>query len=528
MHPPSKSQPQREHPEEAGSRSRTEQELQASNRLLHALTEAQTDFIRGCDTYQLFSKLLEVLLELTGSEYGFIGEVLHSPEGVPYLRTHAITNIAWTDELREHYALNAPLGMEFSNLRTLFGAVLTSGEAVIANEPAKDARSGGVPHGHPPLRAFLGLPFKSGGTLVGMVGIANRPAGYGSDVIEFLEPLLATCCTVILGWRSEQQRRHVEKMLRHREEELQRHRDHLEELVHVRTEKLLKTTRELEEQQAQLVQAEKLASLGQIAAGIAHEINNPMSFVMSNLSTLTQYVSAFKAFLRCYDELEELVGVAPEGQVAALLSRIQALREQEDLGFILEDVNELLEDSRQGAQRVKDIVQSLRMFIRDETGQAPEVVDVNQELAASLKMMRKEFEGRCEVHCDYGQVPPILGYSTQLNQVFTNLLSNAAQAIEARGEIRVSSFQEGDGVVVKISDTGHGMCKEVLARLFTPFFTTKQPGKGTGLGLSISYGIISRHKGRIEVQSEPGKGTTFTVRLPVMRESEGEGRSSTG
>ena len=522
MHSASKPQPQREHEEQAGSESGTEQQLKAGNRLLQALAEAQTDFIRGCDTHQLFSRLLEVLLDLTGSEYGFIGEVLHSPEGDPYLRTHAITNIAWTEELREHYALNAPLGMEFRNLRTLFGAVLTSGEAVLTNEPEKDARSGGIPHGHPPLKAFLGLPFKSGGVLVGMVGIANRPVGYGPDVIEFLQPLLTTCCSVILGWRSEQQRRHVEKMLRSREEELQRHREHLEELVNVRTEKLLRTTRELEEQQAQLIQAEKLASLGQIAAGIAHEINNPMSYVMSNLSTLTQYVSALKGLLQLYDELEQAVGEEPRGRVAEVLSRIRELRRREDLGFILGDVNELLEDSRQGSQRVKDIVQSLRMFIRDEAGQSPEVVDVNRELATSLKMMKNELKDRCEVHCDYGQVLPILGYPTQLNQVFTNLLSNAAQAIEERGEVRISSFQEGDMVVVEISDTGHGMSPEVQARLFTPFFTTKQPGKGTGLGLSISYGIISRHQGRIDVRSQPGQGTTFTLRLPVMQESEGE------
>jgi PAS domain S-box-containing protein len=311
------------------------------------------------------------------------------------------------------------------------------------------------------------------------------------------------------------ERKVTEERLRQSEEELKRHRDHLEELVHSRTERLLHATRELEERQAQLVQSEKLASLGQMAAGIAHEINNPVAYVLSNLSTLGQYVSLFTQLLWLYAELEEVAAHCPS--TAGLLERIRRTREQGELEYVLGDVSELLQDSLEGALRVKEIVQSLRTFARQESGE-PQLVDVNKGLETTLKMVWNELKYKCEVHCDYGQVPSVMGYPTQLNQVFMNLLLNASQAIETRGEIRISTALEGREVVVRVADTGHGMSPETLSKLFTPFFTTKPPGKGTGLGLSISYGIITRHNGRIEVQSEPGRGSTFTLRLPATPE----------
>ncbi|HYO59417.1 ATP-binding protein [Archangium sp.] len=494
-----------------------ERALQASNRLLQALTEAQLEFIRGSNAHHLFDKLLTVLLDLTESEYGFIGEVLRDPQGAPYVRCHAITNIAWTDELREAYGQSAEQGMEFRNLHTLFGIALTTGEPVVTNEPGADPRAGGLPPGHPPLNAFLGLPFKSGDELVGMVGIANRPGGYDPELIEFLQPFLATCCNIILGWRNEKQRHGTEELLRQREEELQRHRDQLEELVQSRTETLLHTTVALEERQAQLLHSERMASLGQLVAGIAHEINNPLGYITSNLTTLTQYLSVFIELLKLYRELAEGLGPDLQGPAAELLARIRSLQEEEDLDYLLGDVNDLLNDSREGAHRVADIVQSLKAFVREDSG-SPELVDVNKELATTLKVVWNQLKYRCEVKCDYGKVPPILGLPAQLNQVFTHILLNAVQSIEERGVIHVTTLHEGDEVLVRIADTGHGMTPEVMAQIFTPFFTTKPPGKGAGLGLSISYGIMSRHQGRIEVQSQPGQGSTFTIRIPVAQD----------
>ena len=174
--------------------------------MLAALSRAQAQFIHTGDPRVAFEDMLSTLLAIANSEYGFIGEVLRDQDGTPYLKTHAITNIAWNDETQEFYEREAPRGMEFRNLKTLFGKVMETGEPVIANDPFSDPRRGGLPEGHPALNAFLGLPFHHGEELVGMVGIANRPGGYDDEVVEYLEPFLSTCATVIVGHRHAQER----------------------------------------------------------------------------------------------------------------------------------------------------------------------------------------------------------------------------------------------------------------------------------------------------------------------------------
>jgi two-component system, NtrC family, sensor kinase len=312
------------------------------------------------------------------------------------------------------------------------------------------------------------------------------------------------------------ERKQIEARLRQQEEELRRQRDSLEELVRTRGEKLRQATLELEEQQAQLIQAEKLASLGQMAAGIVHEINNPVSYVMSNLGTLDQYVSALTPLLRLQGELLALPEPEERSPAAELRERLREQWKQEDVDYILTDMPQLIEESLAGTRRVIEIAQSLRSFAREDSGE-PQLVDVNAELASTLKMVWNELKYKCEVKRDFGPLPPVSCHPTQLAQVFTNLLVNAAHAIETRGEIRIRTRHEGSEVVVEISDTGKGMTQETLSKLFTPFFTTKPRGQGTGLGLSVSYGIITRHKGRIAVQSEPGKGSTFTIHLPAAQ-----------
>jgi len=315
------------------------------------------------------------------------------------------------------------------------------------------------------------------------------------------------------------ERKQAEERLHQQEEELRRHRAHLEELVHSRTEKLSQATRELEERQVQLIQAEKLASIGQMAAGVAHEISSPVGYLMSNLSTLTQYCSAMTPLLELQRKLLGPQGSMPQEAREAVLAQMAEQWKQTEMDSILEDLPGLLLESMEGARRIKDLVQSLRMFAREDSGE-PQLADLNEELESTLRMVWNQLKYKCTVERDLGPLPRLRCHPNQLGQVFANLLINAAQAIERQGVIRIRTWHEGKEVAVRISDTGQGMTPETLARLFTPFFTTKPRGQGTGLGLSVSQSIIARHQGRIEVKSEPGKGTSFTIFLPLTEPEE--------
>jgi two-component system NtrC family sensor kinase len=272
-----------------------------------------------------------------------------------------------------------------------------------------------------------------------------------------------------------------------------------------------------EERQAHLIQAEKLALLGQLAAGVAHEINNPVSYVTSNLSSLGRYVTELSPLLRVQRELLEALGPGGKVPPTELLTRAREFWARQEMDFLLQDMTDIVQESLEGSRRIKEIAQSLRTFARAES-EAPQRVNLNMELESTLRMVWNELKYKCEVKRDFGELPLVACYPIQISQVFTNLLVNAAQAIEKMGEIHIHTRHEGSYVVVRISDTGQGMAPETLAKLSTPFFTTKPRGQGTGLGLYISYGIIARHKGRIDVQSELGKGTTFTLQLPLNQD----------
>jgi len=182
--------------------------------MLDAINRAQSQFIKDSDSQIIFDDLLKNLLTLTNSEYGLIGEVLYNTKGEPYLKIHAITNIAWNKDMKEFYEKNAPKGMEFYNLKTLFNAVITTGKPVISNDPSSDPRRGGLPKGHPLINSFLGLPFYRGEKLVGLVGIANRPGGYEDELVEYLKPILSTCANIIEAYRTDQKRKLSEEQIK--------------------------------------------------------------------------------------------------------------------------------------------------------------------------------------------------------------------------------------------------------------------------------------------------------------------------
>ncbi|BBA70597.1 PAS domain S-box protein [Geobacter sulfurreducens] len=282
-------------------------------------------------------------------------------------------------------------------------------------------------------------------------------------------------------------------------------------------EALEKAYGELKEAQTQMLQREKMASIGQLAAGVAHEINNPIGFIMSNLGTLGKYLERLRGFIAAQDEIiNEL-----EGDEAS--RRLGLAKKTLKIDYILEDVGNLVAESLDGAERVKQIVQDLKSFSRVDEAEV-KVVDLHECLESTINIVWNELKYKAVLNKEYGNVPLLMCNPQQLNQVFMNLLVNAGHAIEGHGEIGVRTWQEDGDIFIAVSDTGCGIPEELRARIFEPFFTTKEVGRGTGLGLSISYDIVKKHGGEITVASEVGKGTTFTVRLPVMPAESGSAR----
>ena len=259
--------------------------------------------------------------------------------------------------------------------------------------------------------------------------------------------------------------------------------------------------------EAQLLEKEKMASIGQLAAGIAHEINNPMGFVMSNLGSLRAYGETMAEYVRGVDQL---MANAREPTKAALTE----LRTRLDMDFLLEDIPTLVSESLTGGKRVRDIVQSLKSFSHVDEAEV-QSTDLNQCLDSTLAAAGNILTAKAMVQRDFGALPAIECRPHLLSQLFLNLLMNAAQAISGQGEIRVQTRRDGDAVVITITDTGCGIPPEIVGRIFEPFFTTRPVGQGTGLGLAMAYDIVKKHDGSIEVASTVGKGTTFTIRLPI-------------
>jgi len=272
----------------------------------------------------------------------------------------------------------------------------------------------------------------------------------------------------------------------------------------------------LQQAQQQLLQSEKMASIGQLAAGVAHEINNPIGYVFSNLGTLEHYLHDLLQVIAAYEATE--VHLAEEAARAA----VKQAREKADLAYLKEDIEPLMGECREGITRVRKIVQDLKDFSHVDSNLEWQWTNLHHGIDSTLNIVNNEIKYKADVVKEYGNLPEVECLPSQLNQVVMNLLVNAAHAMkDERGKITVRTACEGDNVWIEVSDTGGGIPKENLTRIFDPFFTTKPVGKGTGLGLSLSYGIVQKHNGRIEVQSEPGKGTTFRITLPVRHVETG-------
>jgi len=334
-----------------------------------------------------------------------------------------------------------------------------------------------------------------------------------------LEPFLTAVSEAYQA--ADEDRRSIERSLELMSQELLERNDQLRVELAIRQHAEQALLQEKSEQEAlikkledahnQLLHAEKMASIGQLAAGMAHEINNPIGFVNSNLITLGDYVSGLLELIGAF-EAEEPALSEPARQ------RLAAIKERVELKFLRDDFLPLLSESSQGINRVRQIVRDLADFARVDDVHWQRV-DLRRGLDSTLNIVHNEVKYVAEVCKLYGAIPDVECLPSQLNQVFLNMLVNAAQAMKGkRGKITVSTGQvDAEHVFVDISDTGEGIAPENLKRIFDPFFTTRPVGKGTGLGLSLCYGIVTKHHGHIEVRSEPGAGSTFRIVLPVRQ-----------
>lgn len=275
--------------------------------------------------------------------------------------------------------------------------------------------------------------------------------------------------------------------------------------------KLKKLYQDLKDTQTQLVQSEKMASLGQLVAGVAHELNNPISYIYANMKELDSYTVAIRHLLEVLKRDFDTADFQDK-----LRKTLLELKDKYDLDFIQKDIETLIEESIEGSQRVKTVVQNLRNFSRLDEAKFKEV-DLHEGLESTLLLLNNEIKNRIEVHKNYGKIPKVSCNPGNINQVFMNILLNAVQAIEGEGNIWITTRQINDQLEIKIEDDGKGIPKKNLNKIFDPFFTTKPVGRGTGLGLSISYNIIKNHGGEIEVESSSGKKTKFSIRLPITK-----------
>ncbi len=404
-------------------------------------------------------------------------------------------SLAIRDEERGDCVIVAVTGMPERFLGTriasgvgVLGRVAYQGEALLLNgsvekdarfQAVNDRKDSGTPG------SALCWPLTLEGNIIGALSI-NRPAGetpFGEDDLERGAVMLNLVSVALenLNLRLDQELRIAD---------------------------LTEAKRRLEEAQHQLLQADKMASIGQLAAGVAHEINNPVGYVSSNLGTLQRNVADLLALIAAYEGHEAALDAAARADLAALKGRL-------DIDFLREDVVALIEESLSGLTRVKKIVQDLKDFSHVDESEW-QWADLHKGLDSTLNIVWNEIKYKAELAKEYGELPEVECQPFQLNQVFMNLLMNAAQAIEEKGVITLRSGRgEGETVWVEVADNGKGIPAENLKRIFDPFFTTKSVGKGTGLGLSLSYSIVQKHNGQIEVYSEVGQGTRFRVSLPI-------------
>lgn len=445
--------------------------------VLQNIRDSESELNKNGDVETFYKTFVEELSMLTSSNYGAFG--LFSKEG--HLEQFYTFGI---DEQVMSKIGNKPEG------KGLLEKIYYSGETVIVNNIGEHPDSCGFPDGHPPMTSLIGLPLIINGENRGVVYLTDK--NNGEPYNETDEMIIKLVLTEIehVCVRADLINELAEKNIL---------------LVQEKAEQMM-LIEKISDIQNQLLQSEKMASIGQLAAGVAHEINNPVGYVNSNITSLEGYLNDLISLISGLSESENITQEA-----------IKEFKEEIDYDFIKEDVKQLLDESKEGINRVKKIVQDLKDFshVDEEEWQW---TNLHKGIDSTLNVVNNEIKYKATVIKEYGDLPDVECIASQLNQVFMNLFVNASHAIEEQGTITISTGKVDDEHVwIKISDTGKGIKKENINKLFEPFFTTKPVGQGTGLGLSLSYGIIQKHSGHIDVESEVDKGTQFKITLPIKQ-----------
>ncbi|OGO84854.1 MAG: hypothetical protein A2Y24_04970 [Clostridiales bacterium GWE2_32_10] len=291
----------------------------------------------------------------------------------------------------------------------------------------------------------------------------------------------------------------------------------LERKLNERNEELQSTLMQLTQTQGQLVQHEKLAGIGQLAAGVAHEINNPLGFISSNLETLNKYITVYSDIMNIYLELDSTL----PSDAKKIIEKARSKRKEEEFDYIMEDIKDIFKDTNEGISRINKIVTSMKIFSRVDQSDEHSEYSINEAISTTIVVANNEIKYHAEVKCDFGNIPKLYVNGGQINQVLLNILINAVHAIKdkhitGRGVINIKTYSTDGYIYCEIEDNGKGIPAEIANKIFDPFFTTKPIGQGTGLGLGIAYDIIvNKHKGLINVESEVDMGTKFIIKLPV-------------
>lgn len=400
----------------------------------------------AADKNKFFEYLLEKILILTSSEYGFIGEILEDKNG-KYLKTFALTDISWNEETKKFYQNNAPSGLEFKNLNTLFGEVIKTGELLIANDALSHPKAGGLPSGHPALNRFLGVPITYNSKIFAMVGVANNKNDYRLEDVKFLKPFF----------------------------------DLVGEMI-----QSLRLTTELELQKKISLHNSKLASIGELAAGVGHEINNPLSIIKGNLEMLSKDIDNGKM----------------EPQV--LSSKITK--------------------SLKGVDRIANIVKGLRSFARADEALFSNL-NISELITDTKDMLFEIFEKEnIKMNFEVETELWVNGNRGRLQQVFVNILNNAKDALASSDIKRIDfkAYKRDQNIEISISDTGPGIPDHLREKIFDPFFTTKEIHKGTGIGLALVSSIIKEHEGTITLKSEHHHGACFVITLQSQKQAQSQ------